>query len=82
MRRQILTAKSGISNHAAAGICDEDVYKRQGLGNAFDGQNFIADLTVRTEIDIRVFTAGRTDLVELNLFQMCIRDSVSDGQQV
>ena len=40
-----------------------------GLGNAFDGQNFIADLTVRTEVDIWVFTAGRTDLVELNLFQ-------------
>ena len=40
-----------------------------GLGNAFNGQDFIADLTVRTEVNIRVFTAGRTDLVELNLFQ-------------
>ena len=38
MRRQILIAKSGISNHAAAGIRDDpvsythlDVYKRQVL---------------------------------------------------
>ena len=30
MRRQILTAKSGISNHAAAGICDDPCLSKFG----------------------------------------------------
>ena len=30
MRRQILNAKSGISNHAAAGICDDPCLSKFG----------------------------------------------------
>ena len=30
MRRQILTAQSGISNHAAAGICDDPCLSKFG----------------------------------------------------
>ena len=30
MRRQILTAKSGISNHVAAGICDDPCLSKFG----------------------------------------------------
>ena len=30
MRRQILVAKSGISNHAAAGICDDPCLSKFG----------------------------------------------------
>ena len=40
-----------------------------GLGNAFDGQNFIADLSVRTEIDIWIFAAGWTHVIKLDFFQ-------------
>ncbi len=46
----------------------QDLLAVDGFGQTFNRENFVADLTVRTEIDIRVFTAGRTDIVELNFF--------------
>ena len=36
---------------------------------SLNGENFVSDLTGRAEVDIRVFSAGRTDLVELDLLQ-------------
>ena len=33
------------------------------------GQNLVADLAERTEINVRILTAGRTDVVQLNLLK-------------
>ena len=46
----------------------KDVYKRQ-LGKVLHHKDFVTDLAVWTEIDIWVFTAGRTHIVKLDLFQ-------------
>ena len=40
-----------------------------GFADAFYGQNFISDFTVGTEINVWIFTAGRTDLIQLDFFQ-------------
>ena len=45
----------------------ENLYTVDGLCKSLNGENFVSDLTGRAEVDIRVFTAGRTDLVELDL---------------
>ena len=39
------------------------------LGEILDLQYFISDLAVRAEIDVRIFTAGRTDVIQLDFFQ-------------
>ena len=40
-----------------------------GLGDALYGQHLVADLAVRTEIDVRIFAAGGTQLLQLDFFQ-------------
>ena len=40
-----------------------------GLGKVLDHKYFVSDLAVRTEVDVRIFTAGRTHVVKLDLFQ-------------
>ena len=47
----------------------KDLDPVDGLGQVGDGQHFVADLSVRTEIDIGIFTAGRLDLIQLDLFK-------------
>ena len=39
------------------------------LGQIFNLKHFISNLTVGTEIDIRIFPAGRFDVIQLNLLQ-------------
>ena len=45
------------------------------LGESFHGEDFISDLTVRAEVDIRILSAGRLDLIELDLFQGALSGS-------
>ena len=45
------------------------LYAVYGLGDAFYGEDFIADLAVGTEINIRIFTAGGLDVIQLDLFE-------------
>ena len=40
-----------------------------GFGKSFHGQHFVSDVTVWTEINVRVFTAGWFDLIQFNFFQ-------------
>ena len=40
-----------------------------GLGKVLDHKYFVSDLAVRTEVDVRIFTAGRTHVVKLDLLQ-------------
>ena len=47
----------------------KDLDAVDGLGKIGNGQNLIADLSVRAEINIGIFTAGRLDLLQLDLFQ-------------
>ena len=47
----------------------QNLYSVNGLGKVFYGKNLITDLTFRTEINIRIFTAGRFHIVQLNFFQ-------------
>ena len=46
-----------------------------GLGQMFHGQDFVADLPVRAEIDIGVLSAGGLDVVQLNLLQGALSGS-------
>lgn len=39
------------------------------LGKSFYSENFITNLTVRTEVNVRIFTAGRSDLIKLDFLQ-------------
>ena len=45
----------------------ENLYTVDRLCKSFNRKHFITDLTRRAEVDIRVFSAGRTDLIELDL---------------
>ena len=45
----------------------ENLYAVDGLCKSLNGENLVSDLTGRTEVDIRVFSAGRADLVKLDL---------------
>ncbi len=40
-----------------------------GLGEVFHREYFVSDLPVGAEVDVRIFSAGRLDLIQLNLFQ-------------
>ena len=40
-----------------------------GLGQIVNRKNFISDFTFRTEINIRIFSAGGSDLIQFNFFQ-------------
>ena len=51
------------------GYIVQNFYAVDGFGDAFYGQYFISDLTVRTKINVRIFTAGRTDLIQLDFLQ-------------
>ena len=57
------------------GYIVQNLYAVDGLGDAFYGQHFISDLTVRTEINVRIFTAGRTDLIQLDFLQSFLSGS-------
>ena len=39
------------------------------FGNAIHDQNFIADFTVRFKVNIWIFTAGRSDIIQFDFFQ-------------
>ena len=47
----------------------QNLYTVNGLADAFYRKHFISDLTVGTEINVRIFTAGRTHLIQLDFFQ-------------
>ena len=47
----------------------DDLYAVHGFGEVFDGENLIADLAIRPEVDVRVFAGRRPDIIELNLLQ-------------
>ena len=47
----------------------QNLHAVDGLGKAFYGEHFISDLAVGTEINVGIFTAGRTDLIQLDFFQ-------------
>ena len=53
--------------------CERNVIQNfhtvDGLGKVLHHKDFVTDLAVWTEIDIWVFTAGRTHIVKLDLFQ-------------
>ena len=38
-----------------------------GLTEAFNREHFIADLTLRAEVNIRIFAAGRADIIQFDL---------------
>ena len=47
----------------------QDQFTINALGEVLYHQNVISDLTVGTEVDIRIFTAGGFDLIQLNFLQ-------------
>ena len=47
----------------------QDLHSVDGLGEAADSEDLVADRPVGAEIDIGIFAAGRLDLIELDLFQ-------------
>ena len=47
----------------------QNLHAVDGLADAFYGEHFISDFAVGTEINIGIFTAGRTDLIQLDFFQ-------------
>ena len=47
----------------------ENFYTIDGLGKVLDHKYFVSDLAVRTEVDVRIFTAGWTHVVKLDLLQ-------------
>ena len=53
----------------------EDFYAVDGLGKIGDRKHFVSNLAVRTEIDVRIFPAGRFDLVKLDLFKSFLSGS-------
>ena len=40
-----------------------------GFADIFHGQNFVSDIAGRAEVDIGIFTAGRTDFIQLDFFE-------------
>ena len=50
----------------------EYIYAVDFLADILNGKYFITDLSVGPEIDIRVFTARRTDVIELDLFKCAL----------
>ena len=67
--RKLIRAYKGnlVLSSQGKGDIVENLYTVDGLCKSLNGENFVSDLTGRTEVDIRVFSAGRTDLVELDL---------------
>ena len=53
--------------------CERNVIQNfhtvDGLGKVLHHKDFVTDLAVWTEVDVWVFTAGRTHIVKLDLFQ-------------
>ena len=47
----------------------QNLHAVDGLADAFYGEHFISDFAVGTEINVGIFTAGRTDLIQLDFFQ-------------
>ena len=47
----------------------QNFYTVDGLGKVLYHKDLITDLAVWTEVDVWVFTAGRTHIVKLDLFQ-------------
>ena len=47
----------------------QNLHTVDGLADAFYGEHFISDFAVGTEINVGIFTAGRTDLIQLDFFQ-------------
>ena len=47
----------------------QDLFSINGLRKPFYSQHFIANLTVRPEVDVGVLPAGRLDFIQLDLFQ-------------
>ena len=47
----------------------ENFYTVDGFGKVFYHKYFVADFTVRTEIDIWIFAAGWTHVIKLDFFQ-------------
>ena len=47
----------------------QNFYTVDGLGKVLHHKDFVTDLAVWTEVDVWVFTAGRTHIVKLDLFQ-------------
>lgn len=44
----------------------ENLHAVDGLCDSLNGQNLISDFAVRTEINVRILPAGRTDFIELD----------------
>ena len=47
----------------------ENFYAVDCLCKTFNCKNFVTDLTERAEVDVRIFSAGRSDLVKLDLLK-------------
>ena len=47
----------------------QNFYTVDGFGKSFYHQNFISNLSVGTEVNVRIFPAGRAHLIQLDLFQ-------------
>ena len=67
--RKLVRAYKGnlVLSSQGKGDIVENLYTVDGLCKSLNGENFVSDLTGRAEVDIRVFSAGRTDLVKLDL---------------
>ena len=58
----ILTAKS-------KGNVIQNLHAVNGLGKILHHKNFVSNLTVRTEVDVWIFTAGRTHVIQLDFLK-------------
>ena len=45
------------------------LYSVDGLGNSFYEQHVISDFTGWTEVNVRIFAAGRTNLIQLDFLK-------------
>ena len=53
----------------------QNLYTIDGLGEIFYHKDFVSNLTVWTEVDVWVFTAGWTHVIKLDLLQSTLTGS-------
>ena len=57
------------------GYIVQNLYTIDGFGQSLYGQNLVTDLAIRPEVNVRIFTTGRTNLIQLNFFQSFLSGS-------
>ena len=62
LRKFIATYKCNLVVMAKdKGYIVQNLYTIDGFGQSLYGQNLVTDLAIRTEVNVRIFTAGRTN---------------------